>query len=147
MKIHEYQARDLLRSVGIPVPPGRAISSIDEAAQGFKEATAGQAAPMAVVKAQVFAGGRGKAGFVKLVRTADEATDAARFMFSNRMKSPQTPPEGLEVRKLFVATAADIADRPATASGGTGLPTGAGKEEYYLAITTDRKTRRNILIA
>jgi len=134
MKIHEYQARDLLRSFNIPVPPGRAIESIEDAAAAFKEATAGGGA--AVIKAQVHAGGRGKAGFVKLVNSAEEATAAARFMLTNRMKSPQTPPEGLEVKKLLVATAAEIADRP-----------GGGKEEFYLAITTDRKTRRNILIA
>ena len=134
MKIHEYQARDLLRSFKIPVPPGRAIDSIEDAAAAFKEAAAGGSA--AVIKAQVHAGGRGKAGFVKLVTSAEDATAAARFMLTNRMKSPQTPPEGLEVKKLLVATAADIADRK-----------GGGKEEFYLAITTDRKTRRNVLIA
>jgi len=153
MKIHEYQARDLLRDFGIPVPAGRIIASIDDAAQAFKEASSGgttsssgvrssggagfqPASPLAVVKAQVHAGGRGKAGFVKLVRSADEATTAARFMLTNRMISPQTPPEGLEVTKVLIAQAADIADRPS-----------GGKEEFYLAITTDRKTRRNILIA
>jgi succinyl-CoA synthetase beta subunit len=129
MKIHEYQARELLRSFGIPVPPGQAISSIEEAAAVFKSVTSQQASPLAVVKAQVHAGGRGKAGFVKLVKTADEATTAARFMFTNRMKSPQTPPEGLEVKKLLIAAGVDIA------------------KEFYLAITTDRATRRNILIA
>jgi succinyl-CoA synthetase beta subunit len=139
MKIHEYQARDLLRSYGIPVPGGRAIANLEDAAPAFKEATAGMASPLAVVKAQVFAGGRGKAGFVKLVKTPDEATAAARFMFTNRMKSPQTPPEGLEVKKVLVATAADIADRKGAAAG--------AKEEFYVAITTDRKTRRNVLIA
>lgn len=138
MKIHEYQARDLLRSYGIPVPSGRVIDSIEDAAQAYKEATSG-ASPLAVIKAQVHAGGRGKAGFVKLVKTAEDATAAARFMLTNRMKSPQTPPEGLEVKKLLVAQAADIADRP-PAKGG-------GKEEFYLAITTDRKSRRNVLIA
>ncbi len=136
MKIHEYQARDLLASFGIPVPGGQMITSIDQAHAAFKSATSGMAKPLAVVKAQVFAGGRGKAGFVKLVKTAEEATEAARFMFSNRMKSPQTPPEGLEVKKLLIATAADIATRS------TG-----GHEEFYLAITTDRKSRRNVLIA
>ena len=136
MKIHEYQARDLLASFGIPVPPGKMITSIEDAAQAFKAVTAGQTMPFAVVKAQVHAGGRGKAGFVKLTKTADEATEAARFMFTNRMKSPQTPPEGLEVKKLLVAAGVDIADRP------TG-----GKEEFYLAITVDRTTRRNMLIA
>jgi succinyl-CoA synthetase beta subunit len=142
MKIHEYQARDLLRSFGIPVPGGRAISSLEDAAGAFTEATAGMAKPEAVVKAQVFAGGRGKAGFVKLVTSANEATDAARFMFTHRMKSPQTPPEGLEVKKLLVATAAEIADRSGAAGGKPAV-----KEEFYLAITTDRKSRRNVLIA
>src|SRR5690606_37192103 len=84
---------------------------------------------LVVVKAQVFAGGRGKAGFVKLVRSPKEAEDAARFMLTHRMVSPQTGPEGLEVKKLLVAAGVDIA------------------KEYYLAITTDRKTRRNVLIA
>jgi succinyl-CoA synthetase beta subunit len=136
MKIHEYQARELLRSAGIPVPAGQAITSIDEAASVFKSVTAGQSSPLAVVKAQVHAGGRGKAGFVKLVRTPEETTEAARFMFTNRMVSPQTPPEGLEVTKLLIASGVEIAERK-----------GGGREEFYLAITTDRTTRRNILIA
>jgi succinyl-CoA synthetase beta subunit len=136
MKIHEYQARDLLSGYNIPVPAGRMITSIEDAAAAFKQVTATQAKPFAVVKAQVHAGGRGKAGFVKLVRTPEEATEAARFMLSNRMKSPQTPPEGLEVKRLLIASAVDIADRK-----------GGGKEEFYLAITTDRASRRNMLIA
>jgi succinyl-CoA synthetase beta subunit len=136
MKIHEYQARQLLASAGIPVPSGTVIESIEDAAAAFKQATSSQSSPLAVIKAQVHAGGRGKAGFVKLVKTAEEATSAARFMLTNRMKSPQTPPEGLEVKKLLVAAAADIAKRP-----------GGGNEEFYLAVTTDRKTRRNVLIA
>jgi succinyl-CoA synthetase beta subunit len=134
MKIHEYQARDLLRSYGIPVPPGQMIESIEQAIPAFKAAM--QGASQAVIKAQVHAGGRGKAGFVKLVKTEQEARDAANFMLSNRMKSPQTPAEGLEVSKLLVAAAVEIAPRS------TG-----GSEEFYLAMTTDRKTRRNILIA
>ncbi|MBX3384328.1 MAG: ADP-forming succinate--CoA ligase subunit beta [Phycisphaeraceae bacterium] len=136
MKIYEYQARELLRTAGIPVPSGQVITSIEEATQAFKSATEGMSSPMAVIKAQVHAGGRGKAGFVKLVRTAAEAEAAARFMFTNRMVSPQTPPEGLEVTKLLVAAGVDIADRA-----------GGGKEEFYLAVTTDRQTRRNVLIA
>jgi succinyl-CoA synthetase beta subunit len=136
MKIHEYQARELLAQFGIPVPTGRVVTSIDDAATTFKQVTSGMTSPLAVVKAQVHAGGRGKAGFVKLVKSADEATDAARFMLTNRMKSPQTPPEGLEVKKLLMASAVDIAPRA-----------GGGTEEFYLAVTTDRRTRRNILIA
>ena len=129
MKIHEYQARDLLASYGIPVPAGEVITSKEGAAQAYKSVTADAGTDLAVVKAQVFAGGRGKAGFVKLVRSADEATDAAKFMLSNKMVSAQTGPGGLDVNKLLVAAGVDI-DR-----------------EFYLAITTDRNTRRNILIA
>ena len=136
MKIHEYQARELLRNYGIPVPNGQVISAPSEAQAAFAAATAGMAKACAVVKAQVHAGGRGKAGFVKLVDSAAAATESATFMLTNRMKSPQTPPEGLEVKKLLVAQAAEIANRP-----------GGGHEEFYLAITTDRKSRRNILIA
>ncbi|MCC7390475.1 MAG: ADP-forming succinate--CoA ligase subunit beta [Phycisphaerales bacterium] len=132
MKVHEYQARDILRSYGIPVPPGEVVTSIDQAAQAYKkvvaEAGLGERG-LAVVKAQVHAGGRGKAGFVKLVRSAQEAEDAARFMLTNKMVSVQTGPEGLQVTKLLVAAGVDIA------------------HEYYLAITTDRKSRRNVLIA
>ncbi|MEO0513103.1 MAG: ADP-forming succinate--CoA ligase subunit beta [Planctomycetota bacterium] len=132
MKIHEYQARDLLAGAGVPVPAAKTIDSIEEAATTYKQVVAeaglGESG-LAVVKAQVHAGGRGKAGFVKLVRSPQEAEDAARFMLTNKMVSPQTGPEGLEVTKLLVAAGVDIA------------------HEYYLAITTDRATRRNTLIA
>jgi succinyl-CoA synthetase beta subunit len=136
MKIHEYQARQLLSDFGIPVPAGQMIDSIAQAAPAYQAITKASGTSLVVVKAQVHAGGRGKAGFVKLVHSAKDAEDAARFMLTHRMKSPQTPPEGLEVKKLLIASGADIADRK-----------GGGKEEFYLAITTDRKTRRNVLIA
>ncbi len=129
MKIHEHQAQELLASAGIPVPPGHLVTSIEDAARAYREATSAAGTTLAVVKAQVHAGGRGKAGFVKLVKSAEEATAAARFMLTNRMKSPQTPPEGLDVKKLLIAAGVDIA------------------KEFYLAITTDRATRRNVLIA
>jgi succinyl-CoA synthetase beta subunit len=143
MKIHEYQARDLLAAYGIPVPAGVMIQSAGVADEAFKRVTHDQASPLAVVKAQVHAGGRGKAGFVKLVKTAAEAKAAATFMLSSKMVSPQTGPEGLEVKKLLIAAGVDIADRPGTPT----VPGGSQKEEFYLAITTDRATRRNVLIA
>lgn len=132
MKIHEYQARQLLAEAGVPVPPGAVIDSIEQAAGAYKRAVSDAGLGengLVVVKAQVHAGGRGKAGFVKLVRSANEATDAARFMLTHKMVSPQTGPRGLEVKKLLVAAGVDIA------------------KEYYVAITTDRATRRNVLIA
>ncbi len=131
MKVHEYQARQILADAGVPVPPAEVITSPDQAASAYRkavtEAGLGEGG-LAVVKAQVHAGGRGKAGFVKLVKSAKEAEDAARFMLSNRMVSVQTGPEGIAVSKLLIAAGVDIA------------------KEYYLAITTDRATRRNVLI-
>ena len=132
MKIHEYQARQLLSNAGINVPAGEIVESVEQAAQTYKAVLkdAGMKdGDLAVVKAQVHAGGRGKAGFVKLVKSAEEATEATRFMLSNRMVSNQTGAEGLEVTKLLFAAGVDI------------------EKEYYLAITTDRATRRNTLIA
>ncbi len=129
MKIHEYQARELLVGAGIPVPPSVVVEDVADAGPAFDQATLGMKSKLAVVKAQVHAGGRGKAGFVKLVKSRGEAEDAARFMLGNRMISVQTGPEGVDVKKLLVGSAVDIA------------------HEYYLAITTDRSTRRNVLIA
>lgn len=129
MKIHEYQGRELLDAAGVPVPAGAMIESVEAAEEAYKRITREAGTSLAVVKAQVHAGGRGKAGFVKLVRSAAEAAEAARFMLSNRMVSAQTGAEGLEVRKLLIAAGVDI------------------EKEFYLAITTDRATRRNVLIA
>jgi succinyl-CoA synthetase beta subunit len=128
MKIHEYQARQLLADAGIPVPPGACVTSADAAEQKARELL-GPGCARVVVKAQVHAGGRGKAGFVKLVGSPREAGEAARFMLSHRMVSPQTGPQGLEVTKLLVAAAVDIA------------------REYYLAVTVDRRRGANALIA
>ena len=125
MKIHEYQARDLLSKAGIPVPPARVVDNADEARAAF----IANAAPLQVIKAQVFAGGRGKAGFVKLVKSADEARDAAYFMFKNKMVSVQTGPEGIAVNKVLVAAAVDIA------------------KEYYIGVTLDRTKATASVIA
>jgi succinyl-CoA synthetase beta subunit len=128
MKIHEYQARELLADAGVPVPPGAMVQSVD-AAEAQAKRLFEQGGKLVVIKAQVHAGGRGKAGFVKLVKSAAEARDAAKFMLSNRMISAQTGPEGLDVKRLLVAAAVDIA------------------KEYYLAITVDRARNTNTLIA
>src|SRR4051812_39350588 len=125
MKIHEYQARQILSEAGVPVPPAEVVRTPDEAAAAFK--SFGQR--MCVVKAQVYAGGRGKAGFVKLVRSADEAREAALFMLNHRMVSNQTGPEGVPVSVLIVAPGVEIA------------------KEYYLGITVDRGRNTSTLIA
>ena len=128
MKIHEYQARGLLADAGIPVPPGRMVESVDEAVAEANRLLAGGSS-LVVVKAQVHAGGRGKAGFVKLATTPEEVREAAEFMFANRMVSVQTGPEGIEVNRLLIAAGVDI-DR-----------------EFYLAVTMDRSRGVNTLIA
>src|ERR1700722_15769661 len=125
MKIHEYQARQILSDHGIPVPPAEVVRTPDEAADAFKKF----AGSMCVVKAQVYAGGRGKAGFVKLVRSADEARDAAKFMLTHRMTSYQTGPEGVPVSVLLVAPGVEIA------------------KEYYLGMTIDRSRNTVTMIA
>jgi succinyl-CoA synthetase beta subunit len=126
MKIHEYQAREILAKAGIPVPPSRVADTPDGAAQAFKD----NDAPLQVVKAQVFAGGRGKAGFVQIdKKSADEVREAAKFMLTNRMVSVQTGPEGIDVKKVLVAAQVEIA------------------KEYYVSITLDRNRGTPVLIA
>jgi len=125
MKIHEYQARQILSENGISVPPAEVCRTPDEAAAAFKQF----AQPMCVVKAQVYAGGRGKAGFVKLVKSMEETLDAAKFMLTHRMISNQTGPEGVPVSVLIVAPGVEIA------------------KEYYLGITIDRGRQTATMIA
>lgn len=128
MKIHEYQARDLLHHAGAPVPPGAMVETVAEAV-AETERILESGVGLVVIKAQVHAGGRGKAGFVKLVKTVEEAREAAGFMLTNRMCSPQTPAEGLAVSRLLVAAGVDI------------------ESEYYLAVTLDRAHNTYTLIA
>jgi len=80
MKIHEYQARMLLAEAGVPVPPSEVVETVTHAADAYHKIGA-----KVVVKAQVFAGGRGKAGFVKLCQNAEEVKIAAGFMLSNQI--------------------------------------------------------------
>ncbi len=124
MKIHEYQSRQLLADTGVPVPSAEVVESADAAADAHRKIGG-----RVVVKAQVFAGGRGKAGFVKLCDTPEQTREAASFMLSNRMISKQTGPEGIEVKKVLVAGAVDIA------------------KEYYVAVVVDRAKRTPVLMA
>ena len=123
MKAHEYQARALLAEAGVPVPPSDVVDTVDEAVAAY-----GRIDGKVVVKAQVFAGGRGKAGFVKLCDSADAVRDAAQFMLGNRMVSPQTGPGGIAVKKLLIAAAVDI------------------ESEYYVAVVLDRAKRKPVVM-
>ncbi|MBQ1407637.1 MAG: ADP-forming succinate--CoA ligase subunit beta [Eubacterium sp.] len=115
MKIHEYQAKELLAKYGAPVPRGTLAHTPDEAA------AAAAIYPAAVLKAQVHSGGRGKAGGVKLVHGQAEARETAAGMFGMRLITKQSGPAGKIVRKLLVTEAIDYSD------------------EYYLAVTGDNE--------
>ncbi len=128
MKIHEYQARQLLSDAGVAVPAFAVAEDIATAVAESKKLFDAGIAEI-VIKAQVHAGGRGKAGFVKLVSNLKDAEAAATFMLTNKMVSYQSGPEGLVVRKLLIAAAEQIV------------------KEYYLAITIDRARGTSTLIA
>jgi succinyl-CoA synthetase beta subunit len=119
MKIHEYQSRELLQKFGVPVPGGEVVDSAEHAVEAFKRLQK-EGATLAVVKAQVHAGGRGKGGGVKLVRTAEECKEAAWNILSKPLVTPQTTAEGVPVNKLLIASGVDI------------------EKEYYAGIVVDR---------
>jgi succinyl-CoA synthetase beta subunit len=125
MNIHEFQAKQILRRFGAPVPKGEPASAPDEVAKAFE--ALGQ--PNAVVKAQIHAGGRGKAGGVKLVSSAAEAREFAAKLLGKPLVTHQTGPEGRVVRRLYVEQASDIA------------------RELYLAMVVDRNAESIAIIA
>jgi succinyl-CoA synthetase beta subunit len=125
MNIHEYQAKQLLAKFGVPVSKGVACRTADEVAKAFTDL----GLPVAVVKAQIHAGGRGKAGGVKLVRSADEARQVAQNLLGKALVTHQTGPEGRVVKTLYVEAGSDI-DR-----------------EMYLAVVMDRTAQAPVIIA
>jgi len=125
MNLHEYQAKELFRRYGIPVPPGQVAASAEEAAAAAR-ALGGS---VWVVKAQVHAGGRGKAGGVKLARDVDALCAAAADLLGTHLVTAQTSPEGLPVSRVYVESGSDIA------------------REMYLSLTLNRERGRIALIA
>jgi succinyl-CoA synthetase beta subunit len=125
MNIHEYQAKELLAKFGVAVPSGGIAYTAGEAVEVARR-LGGEAW---VVKAQIHAGGRGKAGGVRLVRSEDEVAAAAKALIGKRLVTHQTGPEGREVKRVYVETGCDIA------------------RELYLALSIDRATGRITLIA
>ncbi|MCE2991880.1 MAG: ADP-forming succinate--CoA ligase subunit beta [Candidatus Jidaibacter sp.] len=125
MNIHEYQAKAILAQYGVPVPNGKVAFSPKEAEAAAQEIKS----PVIVVKAQIHAGGRGKAGGVKLVKTPQEASDVARDLLGKILVTHQTGPEGKEVRKVYIEEGSDI------------------KKEYYLSVVLDRDTAGVAFIA
>jgi succinyl-CoA synthetase beta subunit len=124
MKIHEYQAKVLLREFGVPVPDGDAAETPAQA-----RAIAQRLGGTVVVKAQVHAGGRGKAGGIKLADDAVGAEAAAGQILGMRLKTPQAPPEGILVRSVWVERASAI------------------ERELYLSMTLDRARATHVVMA
>jgi len=124
MNIHEYQAKDLLAKFGVAVLRGGVAYSAAEAVEVARRL----GGPVWVVKAQIHAGGRGKAGGVKLARSEDEVAAAAGAMLGRRLVTHQTGPEGRDVKRVYVEEGCDIA------------------RELYLGLLIDRTTQRVTLI-
>jgi succinyl-CoA synthetase beta subunit len=120
MNIHEYQAKAVLREFGVPVPRGHAVFSVEEAVK----AAGDLGAPLLVVKAQIHAGGRGKAGGVKLVKSRDDVRKEAERLLGAVLVTHQTGPHGKQVQRLYIEEGSAI-DR-----------------EFYLSALVDRESSR-----
>ena len=125
MKIHEYQAKEILRQFGVPVPRGIPAFTVQEAVEAAQKL----GGPVWVVKAQIHAGGRGKGGGVKLARTMDDVKSISEQILGMQLITHQTGPEGQKVRRLYIEDGADI------------------KKEYYVSLVTDRGTQKVAFIA
>jgi succinyl-CoA synthetase beta subunit len=125
MKIHEYQAKQILKKFGVPVPNGEVAGTPAEAREIAKKIGK---SPL-VVKAQIHAGGRGKGGGIKLANTPDEVEQTARKMIGMKLVTPQTGPEGKEVRRVLVEQGLKI------------------ERELYLGIVVDRSRQMPVLMA
>ena len=124
MNIHEYQGKEILRKYGVAVPNGKVAFSPDEAVKIAKELGSN----VTVVKAQIHAGGRGKAGGVKIAKNLDEVRSYAKELLGKILVTHQTGPEGKEVKRLYIEEGSDI------------------RKEYYLSFVLDRATSRVTLM-
>ena len=125
MDIHEHQAKELLRDYNIPTPNGKAVFSVDDALLAAKELPG----PVYVVKAQIHAGGRGKAGGVKVVNDLEAVKNAAETILGQKLITPQTSSEGKLVQRLYIEDGCDI------------------DSEYYFSMVIDRVSSRVSVIA
>jgi succinyl-CoA synthetase beta subunit len=125
MNIHEYQGKEILRKYGVAVPNGKVAFTVEEAVEAAKEL----GTEVCVVKAQIHAGGRGKAGGVKVAKNLDEVRTYANEILGKTLVTHQTGPEGKEVKRLLIEEGCDI------------------KKEYYIGLVLDRATSRVVLMA
>ena len=128
MNIHEYQAKEVLKKYGVPVPEGYPAFTVPEAVDVAKQLQ-NNGHKIFVVKAQIHAGGRGKAGGVKVTKSIDEAKEKAAEILGKTLVTHQTGPEGKEVKRLYVEAGSNI------------------KKEYYLSAVMDRATKSVVFMA
>ena len=128
MKLHEYQSKTLFQQQGITVPEG-GVADTPAAARAVAEDLFGKGASRVAVKAQVHAGGRGKGGGIKLAGSPDEVESFTKDMLGTSLVTPQTGPEGVQVRSVLIEAGADIAN------------------ELYLGVTLDRSNQCPVVIA
>ena len=128
MNIHEYQAKGLLKEFGVAVPEGHPAFSVPEAVEGAKALEAA-GNKVFVVKAQIHAGGRGKAGGVKVVKSVEEVKEKAATLLGTTLITHQTGPEGKVVKRLYVEAGSNI------------------KKEYYLSAVVDRASKAIVFMA
>lgn len=124
MNIHEYQSKQVLKSFGVNVPNGKPAFTVEEAVEAAKELNA----KVTVVKAQIHAGGRGKAGGVKIAKTLDEVKEYATELLGKVLVTHQTGPEGKKVNRILIEEGSNIA------------------KEYYLSFVNDRNTAKIVMI-
>lgn len=125
MKVHEYQAKELLKDFGVKISKGIALTDLNDVEKAYQEL----GSKVVAVKAQIHAGGRGKGGGVKIAKNLEEAKDYASKILGMNLITPQTGPEGQKVRRLYLEAGADIA------------------KELYLAVLLDRDLSKLTIIA
>ncbi len=125
MNIHEYQGKEVLQQYGVSVPRGKVAFNVEEAVNAAREL----GSPVVVVKAQIHAGGRGKAGGVKIAKSLDEVRTYAEELLGKVLVTHQTGPEGKEIKRLLIEEGCDI------------------KKEYYVGVVVDRGTGSVVLMA
>lgn len=124
MNIHEYQGKEVLRQYGVAVPRGKVAFTVEEAVNAAKEL----GSPVTVVKAQIHAGGRGKAGGVKIAKSVEDVAKYAEELLGKVLVTHQTGPEGKEIKRLLIEEGCDI------------------KKEYYIGVVVDRGTGRVVMM-
>ncbi len=125
MKIHEYQAKEIFKKHGIPIPDGKTAETVEDALEAAGEL----GGEKFVVKAQVHAGGRGKGGGVKLVDGKAELFEASKNILGMKLVTHQTGPQGIDVKKIYIERQSQI------------------EKSLYMAIVTDRSSWRVVMTA